>query len=135
MIFLQISIVYDTMSLQNVRMHNIPNFVLMSAMDFIQISIIYDNICKVVHKKCHLKSCHSDIKYHMTLNTLFNATNTVTTHGESRYMFTTSIIGESQNVEHMQWCPVMDEVTRNLCPNKYSIVVKVHVFCGEAKGV
>ena len=31
----------------------------------------------------------------------------------------------------------LDEVTRNLYPGKYSIVVKVilHMFCGEAKDV
>ena len=27
-------------------------------------SIIHDNICSLIHKMCHLKSCHSDIKYH-----------------------------------------------------------------------
>ena len=28
-----------------------------------------DSICKLIHKKCHKKIYHSDIKYHMTLNT------------------------------------------------------------------
>ena len=35
-------------------------------------SIIHDTICKLIHKKCHPKSYHSDIKYHMTLLLLFN---------------------------------------------------------------
>ena len=26
--------------------------------------------CKIIHKKCHLRSQHSDIKYHMTFNTV-----------------------------------------------------------------
>ena len=32
---------------------------------------------------------------------------------------------------------LLDEVARNLCPSKYSIVVIVmlHMLCGEAKGV
>ena len=29
-------------------------------------TIIHHNICLLVHKKCHAKSCDSDIKYHMT---------------------------------------------------------------------
>ena len=39
----------------------------MIGMDFIQISIIHDNTCKLTYKKCHQKSYHSDIKCHMTL--------------------------------------------------------------------
>ena len=35
-------------------------------------SIIHNNICSAIHKRCHRKSYHSDIKYHMTLNTLFS---------------------------------------------------------------
>ena len=35
-------------------------------------SIIYDNICKLIHKNCHPNSYHSDIKYHMTLNFIFS---------------------------------------------------------------
>ena len=30
-------------------------------------SIIHDNICSLIHKQCHPKSYHSDIKYHMSL--------------------------------------------------------------------
>ena len=39
---------------------------------FIQISIILDSICSVIQKKCHPKRFHNDIKYHMTLNTIFS---------------------------------------------------------------
>ena len=35
-------------------------------------SIIHDNTCSLIHEKCHLKSYHSDIKYHMTLNITFS---------------------------------------------------------------
>ena len=31
-----------------------------------------DTICKVIHKKCRQKSYHIDIKYHITLTTLFS---------------------------------------------------------------
>ena len=34
-------------------------------------SIIHDNVCKLIHKKCHPKSYHSDIIYHMILNIIF----------------------------------------------------------------
>jgi hypothetical protein len=29
---------------------------------------IHDNICPLIHKQCHPKGYHTDIKYHMTLN-------------------------------------------------------------------
>ena len=35
-------------------------------------TIIHDNICNFLYKKCHLQSYHSDIKYHMTLNITFS---------------------------------------------------------------
>ena len=35
-------------------------------------SSIHDNICSLIHKKCHLKSNRSDIKYHTTLNITFS---------------------------------------------------------------
>ena len=28
--------------------------------------------CKVIYKKCHLKYYHNDIKYYMTLNTIYS---------------------------------------------------------------
>ena len=31
-------------------------------------SILHESICKLIHKKCHLKSYHTEIKYPMTLN-------------------------------------------------------------------
>ena len=36
-------------------------------------SIIHHNICSLIHEKCHPKSCHSDMKYHMTVNIIFRA--------------------------------------------------------------
>ena len=30
-----------------------------------------DNTCKLIDKKCHQKTYHSDKEYHMTLNTMF----------------------------------------------------------------
>ena len=38
-------------------------------------SIIHDSICKLIHKKCHLKSYYSDIKYHTTLKIIFSVPN------------------------------------------------------------
>ena len=35
-------------------------------------SIVHDNICSLIHEKCHPKSYHVDIKYHMTLNIIFS---------------------------------------------------------------
>jgi hypothetical protein len=35
-------------------------------------SIIRDNICKIIHKKCHPNSYYNDIKYHTTLNFIFS---------------------------------------------------------------
>ena len=33
-------------------------------------SIIHDNIRSLIHKKCHPENYHIDIKYHMTLNNI-----------------------------------------------------------------
>ena len=38
---------------------------------FIQISIIHDNICSLIHKKCHPKTCHNKIKYCIQCSTSF----------------------------------------------------------------
>ena len=35
-------------------------------------SIIHDNIYSLIDKKCHLRSYHSDIRYHITLNIIFS---------------------------------------------------------------
>ena len=35
-------------------------------------SIIHDDICSLIHIKCHPRSYYSDIKYHMTLNIIFS---------------------------------------------------------------
>ena len=55
---------------KNVRMLTTPNSVAIIGMDFIQISIVHDRNCELIHKKCHEESYHIDIKYHMTLNTI-----------------------------------------------------------------
>jgi hypothetical protein len=34
--------------------------------------IIHDNICSLIHMKCHPESHHGDIKYHMTPNIVFS---------------------------------------------------------------
>ena len=31
-----------------------------------------DSICKLIHTKCHYKRYHNNIKYHVTLNTIFS---------------------------------------------------------------
>ena len=35
-------------------------------------SIVHDNICSLIYEKCHTKNYNSDIKYHVTLNIIFN---------------------------------------------------------------
>ena len=40
--------------------------------DNLKSPIIHDNICSFIHKKCHPKSYHSDIKSLMTLNIKFS---------------------------------------------------------------
>ena len=35
-------------------------------------SIIHNNICSLIHKKCHPNSYHSDIKFHIALNIIFS---------------------------------------------------------------
>jgi hypothetical protein len=44
-------------------------------MDSNQISTIHDNVCKLIHKKCHYKIYHNDMNYHMTLNKIFSVVN------------------------------------------------------------
>ena len=38
-------------------------------------TFIHDNIFSLIYKKCHPKSYHSDIKCHMTLNTILSVFN------------------------------------------------------------
>ena len=40
-------------------------------------SIIHDNICSLIHEKCHPKRYLSDIKYHTTLSVISVASNQV----------------------------------------------------------
>ena len=34
-------------------------------------STVHDNTCSLIHNKCHPKSHHSDINYHIILNSMF----------------------------------------------------------------
>ena len=35
-------------------------------------SIIHDSMCSLMHKRCHPKGYHRDIRYHVTLTTIFS---------------------------------------------------------------
>ena len=50
---------------KNVGMQSIPK------VDELKVSWD-DSICKLIHKKCHRKNHHSDIKWDMTLNAIFS---------------------------------------------------------------
>ena len=63
--FNQISVIHDNISSQVVDKRR-DGFG-----QHMNTSITHDNICEVIHKKCHPKSYHSNIKYHMTLYILF----------------------------------------------------------------
>jgi hypothetical protein len=53
-----------TFNYGNVKMQKLPNFITIeSSWD--------DNSCTLIHKKRHHRSYHNDIKYDMTLNTIF----------------------------------------------------------------
>ena len=69
---IQFSIILDNISLRKCWDETYVNFVSIIGMGFIQISVIHDNICKLIYKKCLKKSYHIDMKYHMTLNTIFS---------------------------------------------------------------
>ena len=43
-----------------------------------------DNICLLIHKQCQYKAYHSDIKDHLTLNTMFRVSLRATSHMELR---------------------------------------------------
>ena len=32
----------------------------------------YNNICSLIHEKCHPKNYHGDVKYHTTINIIFS---------------------------------------------------------------
>ena len=70
--FIQISILHDNISSQvgDERRWGFGQW--MSS------SIIHDNICSLIHKNCHPKSYHIDIKYHMILNITFSVSLFVT---------------------------------------------------------
>ena len=58
-IFIQISNIHDNISSQ------VANKRWKGFGPWMNSSIIHDSICKLIHKKCHPKSYHSDIKYHV----------------------------------------------------------------------
>ena len=58
-IIIQISVIHDNISSQVVDKSRKDLDQWMTS------SIIYDNICSLIHKKCHPKSYHSDTKYHI----------------------------------------------------------------------
>jgi hypothetical protein len=64
--FIQISIIHENISSQVVdkRGYGFGHK--------INFTTIHGNICKLICRKSHLKSYHSDIKYHMTLNIIFS---------------------------------------------------------------
>ena len=65
--FIQFSIIHDNISLQVVDKRRERFGQWMNS------SIIETHIFSLIHKKCHLKSYHSETQYYMTLNTIFNA--------------------------------------------------------------
>ena len=60
--FIQISIIHDNISSQMSEKKRQGFGHRMKS------SIIHSNACSLIHKRCHSKRYHSDIKYHMTLN-------------------------------------------------------------------
>ena len=66
-LFIQISIIQDNMSSQVVDRRRYGFGQWMNS------SIIHENICSLIHKMCHPKSYHSDIKYHMIINNIFSS--------------------------------------------------------------
>jgi hypothetical protein len=65
-IFIQFLVIHDFISSQIVDERS------MGFAQWMNTSIIHDNICPLNHKKRHPKTYHSDIKYHMTLNIIFS---------------------------------------------------------------
>jgi hypothetical protein len=54
-------------------MQNIPSFVSIVGILMNILKVGWDvNTCILIHKKCHLEIYHNDVKYHMTLNIIFN---------------------------------------------------------------
>jgi hypothetical protein len=51
--FIQIPFVRDNISFESVKISNMPIFFSTVGMDFIEMSIIHDNTCRVVYKKCY----------------------------------------------------------------------------------
>ena len=52
-----------------IKVQKILKFMTIFGMVFNQMSILHDNTCKRIHKKCHQNTYHNDIElYHTTLN-------------------------------------------------------------------
>ena len=64
---IQISIIHDNISSQVAHKEKVGFLG-----QWMNSSIIHDTNCSLIHKKCHLKSYHSDIDYHMALNIIFS---------------------------------------------------------------
>ena len=45
--------------------------------EWMNLSIIRDDICALIHKRFHLKSYHNDIKYHMTQITILSVVTSI----------------------------------------------------------
>ena len=58
-------------------------------------SIIHDNICSLICERFHPKSYQSDIKYHMTLNIIFSVLIETIVGGVDYYINVGSIIGNT----------------------------------------
>ena len=70
-ILIQVSIIHDNISSHTCQRQNTPDSLSIIGTNFIQISIIHANICKLIHKMCLKKSCHNDKEYDVTLNAIF----------------------------------------------------------------
>ena len=67
--FIQISITHDAISSQVADKRR------QGFGQWMNSSIIRDCNCKLLHRKCHPKSCHIDIEFRMTLNIMFSVVN------------------------------------------------------------
>ena len=66
----------------NVRMQNIPKFISFIDIDFIEISIIHDNICKLIFIRSVIRKVTNDIKW-LLLATITTGSKTILTRRNS----------------------------------------------------
>ena len=95
---------------------------------FIQISLIHDNICSLIRKKCHPKSYHGDIKYHMTLNIIFTVLYTLRYTRLYIKIVVDKIIFDGKSWDNDSWFPYREVETH---PSKSRIVEKMKAFREE----